>query len=371
VIRADTTLRVARPSLPDLDELRDALTGTWETAMLSNFGPAARRLEAICREYTGLPDLHAVSSADVGLTLALAALDLPRGAPAVVPSFSFPSTVHAVLWNGLRPVFADVDPATWCLTAESAAPALERAGAGAAAIVGTHAFMATCDVAGLERAASAAGAALVFDAAHAYATWIGGAHAGAFGDASVFSFSATKVVTTGEGGLAAFGDPVAAARFARLRSYGMERDYSVLAPGLNGKLSELHAALGCLTLPRTEELVAERVALADRYGELLAGAPGIALQRIPEGVRPTPTQMVVDVGDRRDAAATELARHGIETRTYFRPLNEMAPFTELDRAPLPVTERLGRSLLTLPLHAGMGVADVDRVCAVLLDVADR
>jgi dTDP-4-amino-4,6-dideoxygalactose transaminase len=361
VIRADETLRVARPALPELDDLRDALAETWETGVVSNFGPAARRLEAICREYTGLAHVHAVSSADIGLTLALAALQLPRGARVVVPSFTFPSTLHAVLWNGLRPVFADVDPRTWCLTAESAAPALD----GAAGIVGTHAFMATCDVHGL----ALTGAPVVYDAAQAYATWIGDAHAGAFGAASVFSFSATKVVTAGEGGLATFRDPHAAARFARLRVYGMERDYSVMAPGLNGKLSELHAALGCLTLPRTEELVAAGTELAARYRERLAGVDGTALQRIPAGVRPTPTQMVVDVGERRDAAAAALARHGIETRTYFRPLHAMAPFAELERAPLPVTERLGRSLLTLPLHAGMGALDVDRVCAVLLDVA--
>jgi dTDP-4-amino-4,6-dideoxygalactose transaminase len=356
-------MRVARPELPPLDELRAALEPVWERAWLSNFGPAALGLERLCAEYTRLPHVRAVSCADAGLVLAVAALGLPRGARAVVPSFTFPSTLHALLWNGLRPMFADVDPATWCLTPESAAPALRSP---PAAIVGTHAFMATCDVAGLERLAGELGAALVFDAAQAYGSWIGDRHVGAFGDASVFSFSPTKVVTTGEGGLAALRDPAVAERFAALRGYGMERGAGVRAPGLNAKLSELHAALGHLTLPQVEARVAERAALAARYRARLAGAVG--LQALPEGLRPTPTHVVVDAGDRRDAIAGALAAAGIETRAYFRPLHEMAPYADAERAPLPVTERLGRSLLTLPLHTGLALSDVDRVCDVVLAV---
>jgi dTDP-4-amino-4,6-dideoxygalactose transaminase len=326
--------------------------------MLSNQGPAARELEALCADYTGLARVHAVASADIGLTLAVAALGLPAGSPVLVPSFTFASTLHALLWNGLAPVFADVDPGSWCLTPESVAPALAHE---PRAIAGTHAFMATCDVAGLEALALDRGAALLFDAAQAFATWLGDRHVGSWGDASVFSFSATKVVTTGEGGLAAFRDGAAGARFARLRGYGVDGDYEATAPGLNGKLSELHAALGCLTVPRVEEAVAARLALAGRYRERF-DATAVAMQALAPCVRPTPTQLVVDLGARRDAVAAALAADGIDSRPYFRPLHAMARYAGLARAPLPVTERLGASLLALPLHEAMDVTAVDRVC---------
>jgi dTDP-4-amino-4,6-dideoxygalactose transaminase len=354
-------IQLARPELPGLDEYAARLAPAWERAYVSNFGEAARELEHVCAGYTGLPHVRTVASADLGLTLAVAALGLPPGARAVVPSFTFPSTLHALLWNRLTPVFADVDPASWCLTAASAAPAL---GEPPALIVGTHAFLGVCDVAGLEAARS--GAALLFDAAQAYASRLGDRHVGSFGDASVFSFSATKVVTCGEGGLVAFRDPGVAARFERLRSYGMQRDYDVLEPGLNAKLSELHAALGCLTVPRVEEAVAVRMTLVDRYRERLADAPGVGMQALPPELRPTPTQLVVDVGERREALVAALAAEAIETRCYFRPLHQMDAFAGIERGGLAVTERLGASLLTLPLHAAMSVADVDRVCDVLL-----
>lgn len=348
-------IQLARPELPDLAAYAARLESVWDSAHVSNFGPAARELEAIARAYMGLEHVHAVANADLGLTLAIAALRLPRGARAVVPSFTFPSTLIALLWNGLTPVFADVDPGTWCL-----ASAPEDADL----IVGVHLFMGICDVSALEDQASRAGIPLVFDAAQAYASRLGGRHIGAFGDASVFSLGATKLVTSGEGGLAAFRDGAVAERFTRLRTHGMTRDYEVHEPGLNAKLSELHAALGCLTLPQADARAAALLELAGRYRERLNGV--LPLQRLPAGLRPTPTHLVCDVGDRRDAIARDLHGEGIETRAYFRPLHEMAAFAAVERGPLPVTERLGRSLLTLPLHTGMDAADVDRVCDVLL-----
>ena len=351
-------LRVARPSLPAFDDYADALAAVWESGQLSNFGPMAVRFEEHCRAYTGLRHVRATSSCDIGLTLAVRALGLEPGTPVLVPSFTFASTLHALLWNGLEPRFVDVDPGTWCLTAESCAGAADGVGA----IVGTHAFMGICDVVGLEALAAEAGAALMFDAAQALASWVGPLHVGEFGDASVFSFSPTKVATCGEGGLAAFRDAGAAERFELLRSYGSDDAYDSRFVGLNGKLSELHAALGCKTVPAIEDEVSARLALADRYRERLAGVDGVALQALAPGVRPTPTQLVVDLGSRRDAVAARLAAAGIDTRPYFRPMHRMERFRDLPATAMPVTDRLGASLLALPLHRALDLGDVDRVC---------
>ena len=355
---ATEPLRVARPSLPAFEDYTDALAGVWESGQLSNFGPMAVRFEEHCRAYTGLEHVRATSSCDIGLTLAVRALGLEPGTLVLVPSFTFASTLHALLWNGLEPRFVDVDPDTWCLTAESCAGAADGVGA----IVGTHAFMGICDVVGLEALAAETGAVLLFDAAQALASWVGALHVGAFGDASVFSFSPTKVATCGEGGLAAFRDAAAAERFELLRSYGSDDDYDSRFVGLNGKLSELHAALGCQTVPAIEDEVAWRLGLAVRYRERLAGVEGVVLQSLASGVRPTPTQLVVDLGSRRGAVAEALAADGIDTRPYFRPMHRMERFRDLPATAMPVTDRLGMSLLALPLHRAMGTADVDRVC---------
>ena len=273
-----------------------------------------------------------------------------------MPSLTFPSTLHALIWNGLEPRFADVDPDTWCLTAASAAPAMD---ADTGAIIATHSFMSACDVDGLERLADESDALLTFDAAQAFATWVGDRHVGSFGHASVFSFSPTKIATCGEGGLAAFGDPAAAERFEALRSYGSPDGELV---GLNGRMSELHAALGCLTVAAVDDEVATRMRLADRYREQLASLPDVRVQAIADDVRPTPTLLVADLGSARERAEAALAAAGVETRRYFTPLHTRHGFSAVAAAPLPVTERLGESLLALPLHRHLDEADVDRVC---------
>lgn len=352
-------LRVASPALPPLDAYAAELEQSWEQGQLSNFGPLAQRFEALCSHYARLPHVRSVSSCDVGLTLAVRALGLEPGSRVIVPSFTFASTLHALLWNGLEPRFADVDPDGWCLTAESARAALDGH---VGAIVGTHAFIGACDVAGLEALAADTGSVLMFDAAQALATWVGPVHVGAFGDASAFSFSPAKIATCGEGGLVAFRDPAAAERFALLRAYGSDGDYDSRWVGLNGKLSELHAGLGCLTVPRVEDEVAARAALVDRYRERLGVLDGVRLQSVAPEVRATPTQMVADLGVRRDEVAGALRVLGIESRAYFRPLHTMDRFRGLSAASLPVTEQLGAALLALPLHGAMGTDDVDRVC---------
>jgi dTDP-4-amino-4,6-dideoxygalactose transaminase len=229
--------------------------------MLSNFSTQCERFEALVGEHMGACHALAVSSGDVGLTLAVAALGVPAGSEAIVPSFTFNSTVHALLWNGLRPRFVDVEEGTYGLDPEAVGRALsERTGL----VVGTHAFGVPCDVRALEALAHDHGVPLLLDAAQAIATTLDGRHVSRWGDASVFSFSGTKLVTSGEGGLAVFADEEAAERFLYLRGYGFRGDYMTRWVGLNGKLSELHAALGCLTFPGLGAEVAARLRLMDR-----------------------------------------------------------------------------------------------------------
>lgn len=354
-----------RPSLPALEDYSAQLEAVWESRMLSNFGGQAGRFEALCRDYGGWEHAAAAANCDLALTLAIAALEIPERSTVLLPSFTFNSTLHAALWNRLSPRFVDIHPDTFCLSPQAVREALVDADV--KLILATHIFGAACDVEQLTELAEAAGAALIFDAAHAFATFVDGRHVGCYGDASTFSFSGTKLVTMGEGGVVAFTRAAVADRFRYLRAYGFRRDYESRYVGLNAKLSELHAALGVLTIPRAEEAVAARAALVARYHERLAGLPDLRFQAPGEGVRPSCTYLGIDAGEHRDALAAHLEAANIETKTYFRPLHEMALFQSLAADPLPVTERLGRSVLCLPLYSDLPVGDVERVC----DEAER
>jgi dTDP-4-amino-4,6-dideoxygalactose transaminase len=360
-------IRLARPSLPPFARFSEAMEAVWESAMLSNHGPFASAFERAFATYgaSGRRMLCA-SSADVALTLVLRALELPEGSSALLPSLGFPSTVHAVEWNGLRPSFVDVDAGDWCLHPEQLDGRLD----GVSVIVGTHLFGVPCDVDGLERVAARSGARLVLDAAQAAATWVGDRHITDFGDASVVSFSGTKIVTGAEGAIAVLRSEEAADRFERLRHYGLDEQRVSRERGLNAKLSELNAALACLTLEGLDSQVLSRERLVTRYRANLAGTPGVSWQAQPATSTRTPTFLVIAIAEGRERVRAALAARGIESRPYFPPLHAMPRFAATPAAPMPVTERLGTSLLALPLYGELEPAAVDEVCEVVTAALD-
>jgi dTDP-4-amino-4,6-dideoxygalactose transaminase len=366
----DIRVPVARPSLPALERFTAAMEEVWETARLSNEGPFGREIERQFADYCGLPGAAlCASSCDLALTLAIRALDLPPGSRALVPSLGFPSTVHALQWNGLRAQFVDVDPHDWCVGPEQLRAALPDA-AGVSLIVATHLFGAPCDVRGLAELAGSLDARLVFDAAHAAATWTADEHVCAFGDASVVSLSATKIVTAAEGGIAVLVDPAHAERFRRLRAYGLDDDRVSREQGLNAKLSELNAALGVLAFEQIEHEVARRSAHVERYRSLLRDVPGLRLQAVAPGARATPTMFVVDVGRRRPEIRTSLRERGIESRPYFPALHRMPRLAGIQRAEMVVTDHLDESLLALPLYSELEAETIVEICEIVAQAAE-
>jgi len=359
-------VRVARPSLPPLERYVELLEGIWERGTLTNDGPCARELEAGFARYGRLEHVLAASSGDVALTLAVAALELPVGSSAILPSFAYPSTVNAVEWNGLQPRFVDVDPDDWCLHAEQLDGELD----GVSLILATHMFGAPCDVEGLEELASDRGIAVVYDAAQAAATWCGDRHVASYGDASVISLSATKVLTSAEGALVALGGDECAARFTQARNYGIDRDGISRRRGLNGKLSELHAALGLLSIASLEERLAARRSLVERYRAGLAHREDVGFQSPAAGSTVTPGFAVVDLGEARDGVRAALAARGIESRPYFPALHSMPRLQALNTRSLPVSQRLSRDLLSLPLYPELEPSSVDEVCSAVCEALD-
>jgi dTDP-4-amino-4,6-dideoxygalactose transaminase len=335
--------------------------------MLSNFSAHAQRFEELARAYAGNEQALAVSSCDVGLTLAVAALvDEPEG-EVILPAFTFNSTANAALWNGLTPRFVDVDPASFCIDPDAVAAAV---GERTVLILGTHVFGVPCPLSALEAIASRAGMPLLFDAAHAYPTFFDDRHVSHWGDASAFSFGGTKVVTSGEGGLVTFRSRDAAERFRRLRNHGFLRDYVSHTRGMNGKLSELHAALGCLNMERIEDDRSARMEIDAAYRRRL-NRPEVRFQEVPEGARSACCYFALDAGGAADAVVAHLTDARIETKRYFMPLDRMPAFAGCPRDDLSVTDRLARTLVCLPLYPDLSEADVELVCSHVNDCLDR
>ena len=220
---------ITRPQLPPLERFTEIVGEIFQTRMLSNFSKYTQLLEERAAMALDHPDPKSVSSCDIGLTLAWKALQCPPG-EVIVPSFTFCSTVNALLWNNLEPVFAEVDPETYCIDVEDARRLITPRTAG---LCGVHVFGLPAAIGPLQQLAIEHGLKLVFDAAHGLGGRYEGAALGRFGDASAFSMSGTKLVTSGEGGLVTFRDPDAADRFTYLRGYGFKGDYNCRHAGLN------------------------------------------------------------------------------------------------------------------------------------------
>jgi dTDP-4-amino-4,6-dideoxygalactose transaminase len=365
-------LPVSRPSLPPLDQYVALLRDIWETRMLSNFGKYARRFEQRAQAYLGNPFTRSLVNCDLGLVLSVAALDIPEGGECLVQAFTFNSTVNAVRWNRLTPVFVDIDPRTINVDCED----LERRiSPKTRAIVVTHIFGSPLPIDRVLEIARRHGLPVVVDAAHAYGATYRGMRIGdpRLGDFQVFSFSGTKQLTSAEGGLVAAASEKGASRIEYLRAYGFQNDYVSEFVGLNGKLSELHAALACLTVDGVEEAVSGRQRKAERYRAALGQHPGIRFQeQLPES-RSTYKDFAILCPERRDALAAFLETRGIQTKTYFRPLHGMPAFRSFRRPDddLGDTQAIADKVLCLPMFNDLLDPDIDRVCAAVLEFYGR
>lgn len=335
-------------------------------------GEYVREFEAAAAEYLGVPHCVAVSSCTTGLVLALRALQL-RG-EVILPSFTFHATAHAVAWNGLMPAFVDCEPDTFCI---SPSAVRERLSPRTAAIVAVHIFGNPASVLELEEIAASAEVPLVCDSAHAFGSKMGAQSIGGFGEAEVFSFSPTKLLVAGEGGLVATRDATLASRLRAARNYGDAGNSDPELLGLNARMSELHAALALRGLNGIEERIARRNQIRLRYEASLGAIPGISFQRLQPANSSSckDFSILVDAslfGRSRDWLQDFLRKENIETRRYFWPPVHRQ---KLYRAawngqPLPVTDRISNCVLNLPIYSSLTDEEVDFICGAILRAAE-
>lgn len=362
-------LRFVNPSPPSPDAWLPELRQIHRTGVLTNYGPFVQRFESEIARRLDVRHCVVTANATLGLILALRAWDLGQG-EVVVPSFTFSATVHAIVWNGLTPVFADIDPATLTLDPAAVEQALSPR---TRAIVAVTIFGVPPDLEPLERLARRHGVRLLVDTAQGLGTSYAGRLLGGFGDAEVLSFHAAKILPIGEGGAVVTND-AATAEWVRLAcNFGNPGSGDCRFPGLNAKLSEWAALVGLKGLETLEETLRRRRELLEVYGRSLAGVPGVTMPRPPRedcvlngqncGIRIAAERF----GLTRDQLDTVLLSEGAQCKRYFDPpVHRMAAYRGVGRRMvLAHTDRAATETLCLPLHNRLEPDEVERVCGVI------
>jgi perosamine synthetase len=357
----------ARPYLfgNEADRMREALASAWISG-----GPFVDQLEKEIRELTGAGHTCATSNGTTALHLAYLALGVGAGSDVVVPGFAYLGAANVALLCGARPVFAEVDPNTWCLTAEAVERVLTPS---TRAIVAIQTYGNMCDMDALNELADSRKITVIEDAAEALGSYYKGSAAGTCSVIGTYSFHATKTITTGEGGMVTTRDPELHRLMQLYRSHGMARDqryYWHQVAGHNFRLTNFQAAMGCAQLEHFEEVKEIRATLHRQYRERLREQPGITLQQFNDDVRPVLWALAVRLAPEafpqgRDEVLQQMRQHGIECRPGFYSASQQPLY---DAPPLPVCEDLARQVLSVPCFVGLEEGQVDFICRTLLSL---
>ena len=358
---------VTRSSLPPLEEYMEMLKPIWESAWLTNMGAYHEEFKAQLRTYLQTPNLELFVNGHIALELVIQAMKL-EGEVITTP-FTFASTTHAIVRNGLTPVFCDINPNDYTLDVEKLESLITDR---TCAIVPVHVYGNICDVERIQEIADKHHLKVIYDAAHTFGETLDGVGVGSLGDASMFSFHATKVFNSIEGGAVAFRDESLKDLLYQLKNFGITGYESVEYVGSNGKMNEFQAAMGLCNLRYVDREIGKRKALAERYRQWLEGVDGIRLCKENPRVRYNYAYMpVVFDGYKmdRDQIFAVLAEHNIHARKYFYPcINDYECYRDrFDAEATPVAAKISRQVLTLPLYADLPVEIVDKVCDIILE----
>lgn len=364
---APEPIYVTRPSLPPLAEFIPYLEQIWERGVLTNNGPYHRELERQLAGYLGVEHISLFANGTLALVTALQALRVTG--EVITTPYSFVATSHALLWNGIKPVFVDIDPHTLNLDPAGIEAAITPQ---TTAILPVHCYGEPCDVAAIERIADNYGLKVIYDAAHAFGVEDAGGSVVRHGDLSVLSFHATKVFNTFEGGAIVSPDARTKRRIDHLKNFGFVDEVTVVAPGINGKMSEVNAAFGLLQLQHVDAMLAQRARIAERYAAALQDVPGIT-RVVGTAARRNnayfPILVEAEYPLSRDGLYQALKAEGIHARRYFYPLISGFPMYKglpsSNPELLPHAHATAARVICLPLYPDLPAADQDRIIAIV------
>jgi dTDP-4-amino-4,6-dideoxygalactose transaminase len=362
--KVDGPIYVTRPLLPPLAEFLPYLEEIWESGWLTNAGPFHQKLEQALCAHLGVEHLALFTNGTIALVTALQCLRI--SGQVITTPYSFVATSHSLLWNGIEPVFVDIDATTCNLDPEKIEAAITPR---TTAILPVHCYGNPCDVDRIQKIADTYGLKVVYDAAHAFGVSYKGTSVLNFGDLSVLSFHATKAFNTFEGGAIICPDARTKQRIDYLKNFGFADEVTVVAPGINGKMNEIQAAFGLLQLRHINASIVKRRDIDQRYRALLSSVRGIRCLPLPGNTRPNysyfPILVEREYALTRDQLYHLMRQSGVIVRRYFFPLiSDFPMYRGLPSAApdlLPAARSIAARILCLPIHPTLSLEEMDRV----------
>lgn len=365
-----SNILVTQSSMPTFEEYCEEVKELWDSHWLTNMGIKHQQLQIELEQRLGVEHVTLYTNGHLALENAIAVLNLPRGGEVITTPFTFASTTHAIVRNGLVPVFCDVNERDYTIDVDKVEDLITDK---TVAIVPVHVYGNLCDVEAIDVIAKRYGLKVIYDAAHAFAVKYKGISSACFGDMSMFSFHATKVFNTIEGGCVCYSESKWVQLLNDQKNFGIHGPEEVAYVGGNAKMNEFQAAMGICNLRHLNDEIAKRKAVVERYRERLSGVEGIKLSAVQENVESNYAYFpVVFDGYKytRNEVYAKLEEQGVTARKYFYPLtNSFECYRNYPTAGVektPVAQHMALRVLTLPLYADLGLKDVDRICNIIL-----
>lgn len=362
---------VTRSSMPDYEEYCEEIKSLWDSHWLTNMGVKHKQLQAELEDLLNVPHVSLYTNGHLALENVLNAMNLPRGGEVITTPYTFASTTHAIVRKGLQPVFCDIEPTWYTMDVTKIEKLITDK---TCAIVPVHVYGNVCNVEEIERIAKKYDLKVIYDAAHSFGVTYKGKSTACLGDASMFSFHATKVFNTIEGGAVCFSDDKLVQVLNDLKNFGIRGPEKVDFVGGNAKMNEFQAAMGICNLRHLDSEISKRKAVVEAYRSRLSGIDGIQLCPSQDEVKTNYAYFPVVFeptlfGATRNEVFDALAQNGIGARKYFYPLtNAFDCFHgKYDVNQTPVALHISKRVLTLPLYADLNLDDVNRICDVIME----
>lgn len=362
---------VTRSSMPSFEEYCEEIKELWDTHWITNMGAKHNKLEELLEQFFDIKYVMLYTNGHLALENALAALNLPKGGEVITTPFTFASTTHAIVRNNLVPVFCDINEDDFTIDTKCIESLITD---NTVAIVPVHVYGNMCDVEEINRIATKYGLKVIYDAAHAFGVKYKGVSSAHFGDASMFSFHATKVFNTIEGGCVCYSNPEWEKILYDMKNFGIRGPESVEYVGGNAKMNEFQAAMGICNLKHFNSEICKRKLLVEQYRKRLCGINGIRMSKVQEDVESNYAYFpVVFDGYKytRNEVFEKLAKAGIGARKYFYPLTNgfecyrSYPTAGVEKT--PIAQRIALRVLTLPLYSDLTIEDVNRICDIIVN----
>jgi dTDP-4-amino-4,6-dideoxygalactose transaminase len=362
---------VTRPLLPSMENYIDRMEDIWDSQWITNNGNQHQKLERRLNDYLKVDNLSLINNGTIALQIALKALNL-KGEVITTP-FTFAATPHAISWNGLKPVFCDIDPETLNIDANKIEDLITEE---TSAILAVHVFGTPCDVDKIEDIAEKHNLKVIYDGAHAFGTEINGTAIGYYGDITMYSFHATKLFNTIEGGALACNDGRLKEKIERIKNFGIKNKEEVVSIGTNGKMNEFQAAMGLEVLKKVEEERKKRKTIKEVYHNELEDIDGITFIPESEDVKSSQQYLVIRINEEqfgcfRDEVYERLKDYNVFSRKYFYPLcSNFDCYQDLDSADknnLPIANKIVDQVLSLPFYGDLGTDNAKKITKIIKD----